>query len=151
DLVTGVSNYVAGRAKTTFPMIAERCETTYNGIDPREFRRDPAYTQSRDGGMHIMSEGAISPHKGIHILIEAFEKVLDRFPNTTLDFIGFHATYAPNETFDETDRDTLARVARFYEAHPIERLKARLGWAPRDAGTYIAHLKNRLSDRAAPQ
>jgi glycosyltransferase involved in cell wall biosynthesis len=151
DLLTGVSNYVVGRAKSTFPSIAERCETTYNGIDPQEFRRDPSYTQGPNGGMRIMYAGAISPHKGIHILLEAFEKVLDRFPDATLNLIGVHAAYAPNETFDETDRDTLASLARFYEAHPIERLKARLGWAPRDAGTYVGHLKNRLSRRATPR
>jgi glycosyltransferase involved in cell wall biosynthesis len=99
--------------------------------------------------MSIMYAGAISPHKGIHILLEAFEKILDRFPDTTLNLIGVHATYAPNETFDETDRDTFASVAGFYETHSMQRLKARLGWAPPDAGTYVQCLKSRLSGRAA--
>ena len=47
DLVTTVGNYVTDKTKRTFPLIAGRCETTYNGIDAQEFSRDKDYQASR--------------------------------------------------------------------------------------------------------
>ena len=33
DLVTTVGDYVTDKTKQSFPVVADRCETTYNGID----------------------------------------------------------------------------------------------------------------------
>jgi hypothetical protein len=47
DLVTTVGDYVTDKTKRTFPVVAGRCETTYNGIDAQEFARDKDYSASR--------------------------------------------------------------------------------------------------------
>ena len=50
DLVTTVGEYVTEKTKSTFPVVASRCETTYNGIDAQEFSRDKDYGAAGRGG-----------------------------------------------------------------------------------------------------
>ena len=71
DLVTTVGDYVTDKTKRTFPVVAGRCETTYNGIDAQEFARDKDYSAS-PRKKRILYSGAVSPHKGLHVLLEAF-------------------------------------------------------------------------------
>jgi hypothetical protein len=47
DLVTTVGDYVTDKTRRTFPVVASRCETTYNGIDAEEFSKDKDYDASR--------------------------------------------------------------------------------------------------------
>jgi glycosyltransferase involved in cell wall biosynthesis len=36
----------------------------------------------------ILYAGAISPHRGLHILLEAFKTVVEKYPNVHLDLVG---------------------------------------------------------------
>src|SRR5580692_502834 len=47
DLLTTVGNHITEKTKRTFPMFADLCETTYNGIDAQEFAREKDYAALR--------------------------------------------------------------------------------------------------------
>jgi glycosyltransferase involved in cell wall biosynthesis len=146
DLVTTVSDYVTAKTRRAFPAIADRCETTYNGIDAKEFSRETDYSERRPSRTKcIMYAGAVSPHKGLHVLLDAFKLVVARYANVRLEVIGFQGSYSPDETFDVKDRALLKSLAPFYAKNYLLRLKARLALAAPDAGTYMAQLKGRLS------
>ena len=127
DLVTAVSGYVANKTRQDFPAIANRCEVTYNGIDAREFTRDRDYSAARDGKLkRILYAGAISPHRGLHILLEAFKTVVEKYPNVHLDLVGPQGNYALQETFDIRDQELRKSVAPYYAFKPLSLVKGKL-------------------------
>src|SRR5262249_32975897 len=67
-----------------FPALAERIWTIGNGVDLDVFR--PPAEPPR--GREILYIGRVSPEKGVHVLGEAFEQVVERVPDATLSIIG---------------------------------------------------------------
>jgi glycosyltransferase involved in cell wall biosynthesis len=146
DLLTTVSDYVTEKTRRAIPEFADRCETTYNGIDHREFSREKDYAgPGRRVIKKIMYAGAVSPHKGVHVLLEAFKRVVAHYPDVHLEIVGFQGTYPLEETFDVQDREMMKSMSPFYAKNHRLRLKARLSLAPRDAGTYLSCLRARIS------
>jgi glycosyltransferase involved in cell wall biosynthesis len=149
DLVTTVSDYITEKTRQQFPMIANRCHTMYNAVDAAEFSRE------RNGGVspprekRLLYAGALSPHKGLHILLDAFSMVVNEYPEVRLDIVGSPASYPLAETFELRDRELIESVYPFYAYDWIPRLKAKLSLAPPDSGTYLAHVKERLSAEAS--
>jgi len=147
DSLLTVSDHIARKCRRDFPTIADRCETMYCGIDPKEFSRVKDYTAATERReKRILYAGAISPQKGVHVLIDAFNLVARQNPNVRLDLVGSPMSYPIEESFDMNDRAEVESVAPFYAKHRLERLKAKLSLAPYDAGTYQAHLKGRLAE-----
>jgi glycosyltransferase involved in cell wall biosynthesis len=126
DLVTAVSGYVADKTRRDFPGIAERCEVMYNGIDAREFTREKNYCADKDRRKRILYAGAISPHRGLHVLLQAFKLVLEQYPNVHLDLVGPHGNYPLQDTFDIRDGELRKSVAPYYAFKPMSLLKAKL-------------------------
>ncbi len=150
DLITTVSDYVTGKTRKNFPLIADRVETTYNGIDAREFNREKEYRGGLDGGKkRILYAGAVSPHKGVHVLIDAFKTVVERFPRVHLDVVGPHHSYPPLEVFDAADNAEISDLAPWYANDDVSRLMARLSLAPADAGKYASRLQSLLPPEVA--
>jgi glycosyltransferase involved in cell wall biosynthesis len=149
DLVTTVSNHITEKISCQFPMIATRCQTMYNGIDATEFRREKNGDAMPRREKRILYVGAASPHKGLHVLMDAFSLVVKQYPEVRLDVAGFEASYPLAETFEFQDRELIESVYPFYAYDWISRLKARLSLAPPDSGTYLAHVKERLSAEAS--
>lgn len=144
DLVTTVSDYITEKTKREFPAIADRCETTYNGIDAQEFARDRDYRDFRTNPRaekRILYSGAVSPHKGLHVLLEAFKLVVARFPNVRLDISGPIVSYEFEENFDLKDREQLERLAHFYGRGVMPYLRAKFLSAPSSGDAYLSHLK----------
>lgn len=148
DLLTTVSNYITNKTRGQFPIIADRCKTMYNAIDATEFSRDRNYNASRCREKRILYAGALSPHKGVHVLLDAFSLVVNEYPEVRLDIVGSQANYPLAETFELRERALIDSVYRFYDYDWISRIKAKLSLAPADAGTYLAHLKQTLSEAA---
>ena len=146
DWLFTVSDYITHKTRRDFPEIADRCQTTPCGIDPKEFLREKDYRVGRQRKeKRILFAGAVSPHKGPHVLLEAFKIVAKQDPNARLEFVGSLRNYPMEETFDLSDRRTLQHVAPFYAKKPVTRLKAKFGFAPADAGTYQSYLKSKLT------
>ena len=141
DLVTTVSQYITQKTKRDFPAIADRCETTYNGIEAEEFARDGDYGAKRSAKKRILYSGAVSPHKGLHVLVEAFKLVVERFPNVQLDVAGPIGNYPFEENFDLRDQEQLHRLARFYTDDPPY-LTTKFSSSASSADTYLSCLKH---------
>ena len=146
DWLFTVSDYITQKTRRDFPEIADRCQTTPCGIDPEEFVREKDYAIGRQRKeKRILFAGAVSPHKGPHVLLDAFKIVAQQYPNARLEFVGSLRNYPMEETFDVSDRTALENVAPFYAKNPVTRLRARFGLAPADAGTYQSYLKSKLT------
>jgi glycosyltransferase involved in cell wall biosynthesis len=143
DLVTTVGDYVTDKTKRTFPVVAGRCETTYNGIDVQEFARDKDYSASLRV-KRILYSGAVSPHKGLHVLLEAFVRVARECPDVHLDIVGPIGNYPLEENFDLHDRQTIRTVAPFYNTNAWSQIRARLSRKGPDREGYLRYLKESL-------
>jgi glycosyltransferase involved in cell wall biosynthesis len=148
DFVTTVSDYITEKTRRQFPMIASRCQTIYNGVDAADFSRERNHDESPRREKRILYAGAASPHKGLHVLLDAFSLVVKEYPEVRFDVVGSQGSYPMAETFELQDRELIESVYPFYAYDWISRLKAQLSLAPRDAGTYLARLKERLSPEA---
>jgi glycosyltransferase involved in cell wall biosynthesis len=145
NLLTTVSDYITEKTRREFPGLADRCETTSNGIDAQEFSQEPNYRAIRNRKeKRILYSGAISPHKGVHVLLDAFRLVVERYAAVRLDIAGSVGAYPLEETFDVNDRMAIKSVAPFYAKSRVSRLKAKLSLAPPDAGTYQSYLKAKV-------
>jgi glycosyltransferase involved in cell wall biosynthesis len=148
DLVATASNHITEKTRRQFPMIADRCQTMYDAVDAVEFDREKNYDASPRREKRILYSGAVSPHKGIHVLLDAFSMVVKEYPEVRLDIVGVQSNYPLAETFDLQERELIESVYPFYAYNWIPKLKAKLFLTPPDAGTYTAHLKQRLSAEA---
>jgi glycosyltransferase involved in cell wall biosynthesis len=108
DLILGCSEYIAEKIRDRFPDHASRCFALVNGVDIDRF--SPADDEvAADRGRLLVFVGRVSPEKGIHVLLEAFTKVIDRHPDAHLEIIGPQVP-APREYILDLDRDPLVRA-----------------------------------------
>ena len=143
DLVTTVGDYVTDKTKVSFPVVADRCETTYNGIDVREFVKQYDYSASRRRKVkRILYSGAVSPHKGLHVLLDAFVTVARQYPDVVLDIVGPIGNYPIQESFDVRDLEALRRVAPFYANSLWGLVKSKI--LGKESGAYLNYLQGRL-------
>jgi glycosyltransferase involved in cell wall biosynthesis len=149
DLVTAVSDYITEKTRRQFPMIAGRCQTISNAIDAAEFARERRCDLAPRREKRILYAGAVSPHKGLHVLLDAFSIVEQQYPEVRMDVVGSQSNYPLAENFELRDRELIESVYRFYTYDWIPKLKAKLSLAPPEAGSYLAHLKQRLSLKAS--
>ncbi len=62
-----------------------KIKVLYGGVDLEKFRyRQPSYS----GSINILSVGRLVEKKGHHILMEAFSRIKDKFPNASLTIVG---------------------------------------------------------------
>lgn len=151
DLVTTVGNYVTEKTKRTFPELASRCETTYDGFDPLEFATDHDYAASRRRQVkRILYTGAVSPHKGLHVLLKAFVLLSRQYPNVLLEIAGTVGNYPIEENFDLRDEQTISEVAPFYATPFWSLVGSKLMRRPADTkGNYFRYLKASLPEDLA--
>jgi glycosyltransferase involved in cell wall biosynthesis len=127
DLLTTVGGYVTEKTRRAFPFAANRCETTYNGVDPEEFDREKDYAEARNRVVkRILYCGAISPHKGVHVLFDAFVRVARQYPDVHLDIVGPIGNYPIEENFDLKDVESIRAVAPYYASSRLSMIKAKL-------------------------
>jgi len=96
------------------------------GLAPEDysFGGVPAARFSSKG---LLCVGRISPEKGVHVLLEAFEQILQQFPDATLTIVG-PEWISPRE--DITDRcltkQVIASLEAFYRGSYLSQLKEKL-------------------------
>lgn len=142
DLLTTVSDYVTRKTRHDLPTVADRCETMYNGIDANEFHFEKDYRAlRRRSEKRILYAGAVSPHKGIHVLLDAFQIVAKHYARVKVDIIGPIGNYPLQETFDTHDKETIRSIAPFYRR--TSRFSFRSFAASK---TYLSYLKEKLTE-----
>jgi glycosyltransferase involved in cell wall biosynthesis len=125
DSIIGCSNYITHEIQSRFPQHADRCQTVYNGADSNIFQ--PPRDDHATSGDTLLTVGRISPEKGLHILLAAFAKVLERKPDTRLRIVGSESIMRPKviSVFEGTSpaRDAL----NLYGDHYLRALKEQAG------------------------
>ncbi len=145
DLLTTVGDYVTEKTRRAFPSIARRCATTYNGVDIQEFPRDADYHAGRKRKVkRILYCGAVSPHKGVHVLFEAFALVAREYPDVHLDVVGPLGNYPIEENFDLKDVETITMVAPFYATHSWARINSLFNHGGAHKSEYLTYLETKL-------
>ena len=145
DLLLTVSDYVTDKTRLNFPLMADRCETLYNGIDMNEFPSDKDYAAARARPVkRILYAGGIWPHKGAHIAIEAFKIVAQEYSDVRLDLVGPQGDYPIEEACDLKDRAALQRLARYFKKNRLAFLTAKLLGRSRQPDRYLEFLKAKL-------
>jgi glycosyltransferase involved in cell wall biosynthesis len=87
DSIVTVSDWVTRRAAARFPALAARMHTIGNGVDVERFYPAPTLPDSA-GAIRLLFVGRISPDKGVHVLMEAFDQLARERPDVTLDIVG---------------------------------------------------------------
>ena len=125
DLIVSCSNYFSESIRAGWPQYADRCRTIYNGVALDQFApRDPR--SPRPPAPRLLFVGRVCPDKGVHVLVEAFEKVLRRFPDAQLKIVG---PVAPNQkavAVNLSREQSVRDLARWYRRPYIPQLKEKM-------------------------
>src|SRR5262249_43732896 len=138
-------DYVTRKTQQDVRAIASRCETMYNGIDTQEFDREKDYESiGRRKEKRLLYIGGLWPHKGPHVLLDAFKIVAARYPRVRLEMVGpYGGSYPLEENIDLNDQTLLLSVAPFFAKKRVAKLKEKLRVGPH--GTYVSFLKAKLA------
>jgi spore coat protein SA len=120
-LIIGCSEYVTKRTQYRFPQFAEHCKTIYNGVDLNHFAcRKEGNKTNQNGITRLLYVGRISPEKGVHVILDAFNKVVQNYSKAHLVIVGsywqlpFEYIVALSEDKKVTD------LAEFYQGVTTE-------------------------------
>lgn len=115
DLVIGCSEYITEQIRQRFPEFAERCQTVYNGVDIEKFSEQKDDLKEREErAKQLLFVGRISPEKGVHILLEAFAKVVEHHPETHLKIVGLTQLIPYEFIVALSDDPKVTKLASFY-------------------------------------
>ena len=125
DAILGCSEYITGNIRARFPQYADRCITVFNGANLEEFHPNGRQSGASAGG-RVIFVGRVSPEKGLHVLLEAFEKVVARRRDASLEIVGPEFV-APMEFIVALSDDPMVRgLSRFYTENYAEYLRRRV-------------------------
>ncbi len=115
DLITTCSEYVTRQVREVFPQYADRCHTMYNGVDAAVFGKNPRAAGERAPGNALLYVGRISPEKGVHVLLDAFQRVLAEAPDATLTLVGPDEVQPPDIYIRFSRDPKVTGLKRFYD------------------------------------
>jgi glycosyltransferase involved in cell wall biosynthesis len=145
DSVVTVSDFVTDRARARFPEHAAAIHTIGNGVDVGRFQ--PAHRQSNGARrMRLLFVGRISPDKGVHLLMEAFDRVARERPDVELTLVG-KVGMLPFDLVSlllNDDADALDSLRPFY-GHST------LAWLTKEVLGQKSSYKQQLDARLSPQ
>ncbi|NET07413.1 MAG: tetratricopeptide repeat protein [Symploca sp. SIO2B6] len=91
DLVIGPSQYITKAISQRFPQFAQRCQVIANGVNVERFINSYLLDQNltnKNSVKRLLFVGRVCPEKGVHVLLEAFKKVIAKYPETQLTLVG---------------------------------------------------------------
>ncbi|MEA5536722.1 glycosyltransferase family 4 protein [Crocosphaera sp. XPORK-15E] len=123
DLIIGCSNYITNKIRNQFPTIP--CETVFNGVDINHFKVNPEVKNTqKEGIVTLLFVGRVSPEKGIHILLQAFNQVILKYPQVQLKIVGPEDQYGvlPVQMLD-TEDPYVENLIPFYQGKYSQQLR----------------------------
>ena len=137
DLVVGCSEYITEKVRRRFPQFAGRCQTVFNGVDVHHFVSENSHSVSKENDVkRLLFVGRISPEKGVHVLMDAFQKVVEHCPQVQLDIVGPGGNAPFEFVVFVSDDEKVSDLASFYG-----RILRR--------GDYFSYLQRRLPSNLA--
>jgi glycosyltransferase involved in cell wall biosynthesis len=131
DLIVGCSDHITSKVVDRFPEHAARCRTVPNGVDVDTLA---AAVRRRDGNrrpLRLLNVGRVSPEKGIHVLVDAFNELATDHSELELTIVGDYAVVPLEMAVAVADDPLVRALARFYP------------------GDYTARVRERLTEEAA--
>jgi glycosyltransferase involved in cell wall biosynthesis len=123
DLIIGCSEFITDKIRRSFPEVASRCRTIYNGVDVNIFVPDERHSRHERSPSRLLFAGRIWPDKGPHVLLEAFKKVIETRPEVQLELAGWKSGPPPEFIFSLTDDPKVLDLAPFYHGNYFEYLR----------------------------
>ena len=147
DLIIGCSEYITNNIRRRFPQFAERCHTIYNGVDFHHFvgNKCDKLKERKGAKQQLLYVGRVSPEKGLHVLIDAWKKVVDYYPQVQLKIVGPDSVAGPEYvTHLSPDDPKILNLAPFYKesyrSHLLDKLSSSVANSISFID-YIPHLK----------
>src|SRR5215469_5213786 len=125
DSIVTVSDFITAGARERFPELAGRIHTIGNGVDIARFR--PQMSAGAQRPRRLLFVGRISPDKGVHLLIEAFNTLARERPDLELTLVG-KAGMMPFDVLSVLRKEVLGQ-----------------------RNSYLTHLRSLLAPEAAPR
>jgi glycosyltransferase involved in cell wall biosynthesis len=145
DSVVTVSDFVTDRARARFPEHAAAIHTIGNGVDVGRFQ--PVHQESTGARpSRLLFVGRISPDKGVHLLMEAFDRIARERPDVELTLVG-KVGMLPFDLVSlllNDDADALDSLRPFY-GHST------LAWLTKEVLGQKSSYKQQLDARLSPQ
>lgn len=88
DAIATVSEFLTAGARKRLPQLAARIRTIGNGVDLKRFSPGARARHERGAPLRLLFVGRISPEKGVHLLIEAFDRLVRAGLEAELALIG---------------------------------------------------------------
>jgi spore coat protein SA len=141
DRVLGVSEQIASQIRERFPEEADKVGVLRHGIDTSAFPSADETRASRGAevealrrrlglgsGPVVLFLGRISPEKGLHVLVEALPRLLERVPDAQVVFCGaFAGLRSPLPSRDRRELAGHPPEWRAYYPQQLQRLAAPYG------------------------
>ncbi len=120
DLIIGCSKYITEKIRRRFPQFARHCQTNYNGVNINHFISTNDHIASKhNGDKRLLFVGRVSPEKGLHVLLDAFKKVVQRYPQAKLVIVGKKSQLASEYLVDLSDNDKVTNLASFFDGRSL--------------------------------
>ncbi len=144
DRVLGVSDFITRGLAERLPELATRFATLHLGVDLEDFRPRAEHEATRSV-KRLLYVGRISPEKGLHVLLAAFEVLLDAVPDAELELIGSEGLLPYAYLATSGDQRPPRSLGRYYGKDLAERVRLQL--LPRRG--YLDALLARMRPEAA--
>jgi glycosyltransferase involved in cell wall biosynthesis len=112
DIIIGCSQYIRNKIINVFPDLEYKITSVPNATEIREIKKESPAVDNRV--MKILFVGRISPEKGVHTLIEIFNKVVKEIPSVQLDLAGAIKTLPKDFIIKMDQNPAVAGLSRFY-------------------------------------
>jgi glycosyltransferase involved in cell wall biosynthesis len=153
DLVLCCSDYLSERTRRSLPDSGSKIRTLHNAVDTNLFTEVTRCPQAERGARKILFVGRISPEKGLHILLAAFESLLEKGEDLYLDIVGPDLLAPPQVIVNISDTKLVAELGQWYDQTPAAKAKSwlrvkfprRLKWLPDT--TYRGRLRAMVQGR----
>jgi glycosyltransferase involved in cell wall biosynthesis len=140
DSIVACSTYIADKIKRAFPELASRCYVVHNGVDVDAFAPGNQATAETNGAKRLLFVGRVSPEKGLHVLMEAFESVVKRWPEAQLTIVGPEQVPPLDFIINLSDETGVSDLARYYGGSYLTRLRQMLSPKAADRVSFVSIL-----------
>ncbi len=137
DAIVGCSDFITDTIRNAFPKYADRCRTIHNG---RAMPANAPPEKSSGNPRKIIYVGRVSPEKGIHVLIEAFEIIGKKYSDLTLDIIGPKGSTPIEFVLGLTDDTRVLSLKPYFEENYVVALEKRLPEEIRNRVTFRGNI-----------
>ena len=145
DLIVGVSDYITDKIRRRFPKFANRCRTLINGVDLDAFANADSYNDSdKKNVKQLLFVGRVSPEKGVHVLLDAFQTVFKRYPRVHLTIVGAQASLPVDFLVGLSDDALTKKLVQFHNANYMSYLNSKLSPELADHVTFTGSIPHRL-------